>query len=174
MSGRYSYLAGATVVRVGDEMSGPALLVTGMAADGSATAGSALLAGLTVSGAVGGPLFGALLDRSARPGRLLAAALAGYALGLAAILALLRCGVSPAVAVGLAVLVGLLNPAVAGGWTSQVPRVFGDQLARGNSLDGLTFTIGSLAGPALAGVIGTLAGAPAAIIVASVSIALAL
>jgi MFS family permease len=173
VTGRYGYVLGAGIVRVGDEMAGPALLLVGVAVSGAA-AGSVLLAGLTISGVVGGPLFGALLDRSHRPGRLLAGALAGYALGLVATLALVRLGASLTVSVGMAVLTGLLNPAVAGGWTAQLPRVFGDQLVRGNSLDGLTFTAAALAGPALVGMIATFAGAPVAVVVSGVAIAVAL
>ncbi|NEB11953.1 MFS transporter, partial [Streptomyces coelicoflavus] len=67
-----SYLAGATAARAGDEMSGPALLLAGLAVTGSATGASSLLAGITVAAAVGGPVLGALLDRAVRPGRLLA------------------------------------------------------------------------------------------------------
>src|SRR5690242_11040506 len=58
------YLAGAAVARAGDEMSGPALLLLGFAVTGRPETGSGLLAGLTIAGAAGGPLFGALLDRS--------------------------------------------------------------------------------------------------------------
>ncbi|XBQ39004.1 hypothetical protein ABNG14_48800 (plasmid) [Streptomyces rapamycinicus] len=65
------YLGGAAAARAGDEMSGPALLLAGPVLTGSPSSGPALLAG-TMAARVGGPLFGVLLDRSARPGRLLA------------------------------------------------------------------------------------------------------
>src|SRR5512142_602385 len=87
--GLRGYLAGATTARAGDEMSGPALLLLGFAVTGRPGAGSGLLASVTVAGAVGGPLFGALLDRSRRPDRVLAWTLAGYALGIAAVQAAL-------------------------------------------------------------------------------------
>lgn len=89
MRGRYAlarYLAAATTARTGDEMSGPALLLAGLAATGSIETASALLTGLTMSAAAGGPVLGALLDRARRPGALLAAALACYAAGLGALL----------------------------------------------------------------------------------------
>ena len=54
------YLAGAAVARAGDEMSGPALLLLGFAVTGRPETGSGLLAGLTIAGAAGGPLFGRL------------------------------------------------------------------------------------------------------------------
>ncbi|WP_158888788.1 MFS transporter [Amycolatopsis anabasis] len=176
MRGRYQlvrYLGGAALARTGDEMSGPALLLLGLAVTGSATAASALLAGLTVSAAVGGPVFGALLDRSPRPGRLLAGALVAYAAGLAAILGGLG-HVPVAAAVAAAVLTGLLNPALTGGWTAQLPHVLGGTpLERGSALDALTFTAASLAGPALAGLAAQLLGAPVAVAAAIALVALA-
>jgi MFS family permease len=77
----WPYLGGAAASRSGDEMSGPALLLLGFAVTGRPSTGSALLAALTVAAAVGGPLFGALLDRSPRPDRVLALTLAAYAVG---------------------------------------------------------------------------------------------
>ncbi len=173
MRGRYSlavYLAGATVARTGDELSGPALLLLGVSADGSAATGSALLAGLTISAAAGGPLLGALLDRSPRPGRLLAWALLAYAGGLGAVLALVEV---PA-AIAVAVAAGLLNPALAGGWTAQLPQVRGaTPLERASTLDAMTFTAASLAGPGLAGLVAAYAGAPAAVALAITLVAAA-
>ncbi|WP_410654453.1 MFS transporter [Amycolatopsis sp. lyj-112] len=173
MRSRYrlaAYLTGATVARTGDELSGPALLLLGLSVDGSAATGSALLAGLTISAAAGGPLLGALLDRSPRPGRLLAWALLAYAGGLGAVLALVEL---PA-AIAVAVVVGLLNPALAGGWTAQLPHVRGaTPLPRASALDAMTFTAASLAGPGLAGLVAAYAGAPAAVAVAIVLVAVA-
>lgn len=145
------YLVGATLARTGDELSAPALLLLGLTA--GPHAGSALLAGLTAAAAVGGPVFGAFLDRSAAPGRLLAIALAGYAGGIAVITALF--GHLPlGLVVAGAVVTGLLNPAIAGGWTAQLPAVAGPGLPRASRLDALTFTAAALAGPGLAGLLG--------------------
>ncbi len=168
------YLAGATAARTGDEMSGPALLLVGLAVTGSASAASALLAGITVSAAVGGPVIGAVLDRAARPGRLLAAALAAYAVTL--LLILLSLGRIPLpVVVAAAVLGGLLGPALAGGWTAQLPRVAApDGLPRATALDALTYNLAGLAGPVLAGLVALLAGAPAGVVVSLTLILLAL
>ena len=164
------YLTGATVARTGDELSGPALLLLGLSVDGSAATGSALLAGLTISAAAGGPLLGALLDRSPRPGRLLAWALLAYAGGLGAVLALVEV---PA-AIAVAVVVGLLNPALAGGWTAQLPNVAGaTPLRKASTLDAMTFTAASLAGPGLAGLVAAYVGAPASVAVAIVLVAAA-
>lgn len=177
MKRRYSlrlYLAGAVVARAGDEMSGPALMLTGFALAGSTTDASSLLAGITISAAVGGPVLGTLLDRTGRPGRLLAVALVLYAAGLGTIL--LGLGRMPfAVTILIAVVTGLLGPALSGGWTAQLPRVvLGDHLPRANTLDAMTFSVASLAGPALAGGVAEAMGAPTAVVVSVVLIALAL
>ncbi|MBP8536182.1 MFS transporter [Streptomyces sp. MK37H] len=168
------YLGGAAAARTGDEMSGPALLLAGPVLTGSPSSGSALLAGIMAAAAVGGPLFGVLLDRSARPGRLLAAALALYAAGLAAIL--LGLGRVPfTLTVLLAVGAGLLGPALSGGWTSQLPRVAPlPDLPRATALDAMTFSLAALVGPALAGAVAGAAGAPAALVVSIALIGLAL
>ncbi|MGW1847510.1 MFS transporter [Streptomyces sp. NPDC001966] len=168
MESRYSlrsYLGGAAAARAGDEMSGPALMLAGFTLAGSTTDASSLLAGITISAAVGGPLLGALLDRAERPGRLLAGALGLYAAGLGAILVGL--GRLPfTVTILIAVLTGLLGPALSGGWTAQLPRVVpGDGLPRANALDAMTFSAASLAGPALAGGLAEVQGAPTAVVV---------
>ncbi|MER8032830.1 MFS transporter [Streptomyces bauhiniae] len=165
-----AYLVGAVAARVGDEMSGPALMLAGFAVTGSAAAGSALLAGVTISAVVGGPVLGLLLDRVERPGWLLAGALGLYGGGLG--LVLLGLGRVPFAAVlGLAVVVGVAGPAVAGGWTAQVPRVVsGGGLGRANALDAMTFGVASLVGPALAGGVAERVGAAGAVVVAGVLI----
>src|SRR5436190_1087398 len=157
------YLAGAAAARAGDEMSGPALLLLGFAVTGRPGTGSGLLASLTIAGAAGGPLFGALLDRSRRPDRLLAWTLVAYALGIVAVEAAAGRLPMPALA-AIALLAGLFNPAVTGGWTAQLPRVVnGRELDRGSALDALTFSAASLAGPALAAGVAAGIGARAAV-----------
>jgi MFS family permease len=168
-----SYLAGAVTARAGDEMAGLALMLAGLAATGSPTVASSLLAGATISSAVGGPVLGALLDRARRPGRLLAGALALYAVGLGLVLAAL--GRAPiGVSLALATCAGLLGPALSGGWTAQLPRVVTPgRLARASALDAMTFSAASLAGPALAGSVAALFGASQAVVVALVLVSLA-
>jgi MFS family permease len=172
--GLRGYLAGATAARAGDEMSGPALLLLGFAVTGRPAAGSGLLASLMIAGAIGGPVFGALLDRSRRPDRVLAWALGGYAAGITVVQAVLgRLPASAAVPVALAA--GLFSPAVAGGWTAQLPRVVtGRELDRGSALDALTYTAASLAGPALAAAVAAGFGARPAVLTAAVLVALAI
>ncbi len=180
MTSRYSdrrgllrYLAGASAARAGDEMSGPALLLLGFAVTGRPQTGSGLLACLTIAGAAGGPLFGALLDRSLRPDRVLAATLAAYALGMVGLQAAVGRLPMPALA-AIALLGGLFSPAVAGGWTAQLPRVVtGSELDRGSALDGLAFSAASLAGPALAAGVAAGIGARAAVLTAAGLVVLA-
>ena len=169
----WKYLGGAAVARAGDEMSGPALLLLGLAVTGRPSTGSELLASVTVAGAAGGPFFGALLDRSRRPDRVLAATLAAYALGIGVIAA--AAGRLPmTLVVVIALAAGLFNPAVAGGWTSQLPRIVtGAELARGSALDAMTYSTASLAGPALAALIAAGFGARPAVIVAAALVGLA-
>ncbi|MFG3436746.1 MFS transporter [Nonomuraea sp. NPDC047897] len=142
------YMVGAVAARTGDEMSGPALLLAGLALSGSPVLGAWLLAGLTASAAVGGPLLGALLDRARRPGRMVGWCLLGYTAGLLAVL--LGLGRLPdAALVGLAVSAGLLGPALTGGWTSQLPLVVpADRLGRANALDAISYNVAGLVGPA--------------------------
>ena len=168
------YLAGAALARTGDELSGPALLLFGLTVTGSPGAAAALLAGLTAAAAIGGPVLGARIDASADPGRTLAFALAAYSAGLAAIVvALPHLPTAPAVAV--AVVTGLFNPAVAGGWTAQLPRVLGSWTpARAHALDAMTFSVAGLLGPGLAGLLAGALGAPAGLAIASALVLAAL
>ncbi|MGA5198422.1 MFS transporter [Streptomyces exfoliatus] len=147
---------------------------TGFALAGSTVEASALLAGITISAAAGGPVLGAFLDRAGRPGTLLAGALALYAAGLGAILVGLD-RLPFAVTLLIAVSTGLLGPALSGGWSARLPDVArGDRLPRANALDAMTFGVAGLAGPALAGGVAELLGAPAAVVVSAVLIASAL
>src|SRR5690348_3686021 len=167
------YLAGAAAARAGGELSGPSLLLLGFAVTGRPETGSGLLASLTIAGAAGGPLFGALLDRSRRPDRLLAWTLVAYALGIVAVQAAAGRLPMPALA-AIALLAGLFNPAVTGGWTAQLPRVVtGRELDRGSALDALTFSAASLAGPALAAGVAAGIGARAAVLTAAGLVVLA-
>ncbi|MFB4271741.1 MFS transporter [Nonomuraea sp. GTA35] len=160
------YMAGAVMARTGDEMSGPALLVTGLAVTGSPLLASSVLAGLTVSAAVGGPLLGVLLDRARRPGRVLGWCLAGYAGGLLMVAGGMAGQVPGAVLVAVAVVTGLLGPALTGGWTAQLPLVAGPgRLARATAFDSMSYNVAGLAGPALVGVVASAGGGVMAVLV---------
>jgi MFS family permease len=174
--GLSAYLAGAAAARAGDEMSGPALLLLCFAITGRPGTGSEVLAGLTIAAAAGGPAFGAALDRSPRPDRVLAVTLAAYAVGLVAIQAALGHLPIPLVVV-VALAAGGFSPAVAGGWTAQLPRVVTEPgrpgLARASALDSMSFSAASLAGPALAALIAAALGARWAVLTAAALVALA-
>jgi MFS family permease len=177
MKSRYTalwwYLGGAAAARAGDEMSGPALLLLGFAVTGRPATGSELLASVIIAAAVGGPAFGALLDRSHRPDRVLATTLTAYALGLVAVQATVGQLPMPAVVL-IALVTGLFNPAVAGGWTAQLPRIVsGRELDRGSALDAMTYSAASLIGPALAALIAVGLGTRPAVVVAAALVALA-
>lgn len=176
MLARYNsrrYFAGATAARIGDEMSGPALLLLGLSVLGSAGQASVVYAGLTIAAALGGPFFGIVLDRAARPGRLLGGALVAYAGGLAVVSALLG-HVGLALVVAVAGVTGLLAPALTGGWTAQLANVIpAGNLARGHALDAATFNLAGLVGPALAAIVATIWGAGWALAAAIVMLVLA-
>lgn len=165
------YLIAATCSRTGDEMTAPALLLLALMATAGSTSGPLLVAALTAASAVGGPVLGALLDRSLRPYRMLAVALAGFAVLLAVTGVLL--GAAPlAVCVGAAALAGLLRPALAGGWSSRLPELLdrspagssapppGSEVPTGRAiaLDGVSFDVATLIGPALVGLLAVGAG----------------
>ncbi|OEJ96999.1 hypothetical protein J116_023670 [Streptomyces thermolilacinus SPC6] len=176
MRDRYAlawYATGAALARTGDEMAGPALLLAGLAATGSSATASALLAASTAAAAVAGPVLGALLDRSARPERLLAGALAGYATCLVAVLVCL--GRAPAaVPLVIAAVSGPLAPALSGGWTAQLPRVAAPAaLPRATALDAMTFHMAALAGPALVAGAAMSYGSGPAVLTAAALLALA-
>jgi len=155
-------------------MSGPALLLLGFAVTRAPGTGSLLLSALTLGAAVGGPAFGAMLDRNHHSERILAGSLVVYAAGLVAVGAGLGRIPLPLLTV-LAGAAGLAGPAVAGGWTSQAPRVVPrGELGRFSALDAMTFGTASLAGPALAAAAAAGFGARPAVIIAAALVALAM
>lgn len=167
------YLFGALPARLGDEMSGQAILLIGITA-GSAALGSTLLAGLTFSAAVGGPLLGAILDRSRNPGRVLALALGLYAVGIA--LVAWSLGSIPIwLSIAITLAAGFLMPSISGGWSSRLKSFIADeQMTRTSAIDAMTFNIAGLAGPALAGLIAAWFGAHWAVVVLVTLLATAL
>ncbi|WP_017557520.1 MFS transporter [Nocardiopsis baichengensis] len=152
------YLAGAGCARAGDEAAGPALLLVGLAATGSEGAAALLFAAATAGAALGGPVLGAFMDRTARPGALLATALAVYAGGLA--LAAAEIGRAPlGVVLAVAAGAGTLAPAVSSGWSSQLPRIVAPSaLARVSALDAISYSAAALLGPVLAAAVAWGAG----------------
>ena len=145
-----AYLTTATLARAASESAGPALLVVTVAVVGSAATGSYLVAAMTASAAVGGPLIGALLDRAARPRRGFAWALATMGAGLAAI-ALTIGHVPMGVLLGFAVVAGFGYPAATGAWSAQLPRLIpATSLTRAYSADAATYSVAAVVAPPLA------------------------
>lgn len=144
------YLTTATLARSGTESAGPALLIVTIAVMGSATTGSYVVASLTASAAVGGPIVGAFLDRTAAPRRGFALAMLVMAAGLAAI-ALVIGHVPIGVVIVLAVLAGFGYPAITGAWSAQLPRLAQpDALTRAYSADAATYSVAAVVAPPLA------------------------
>lgn len=147
------YFSGSTLSRVGDEMSIPALLLFGLSVWGSARTAAAAYAALTFAGAIGGPLLGLVLDRARRPGATLTACLLLYGSGLG-LLVLTGASLPPPLLLALAAVTGLFGPALAAGWSSQLPRVLPGQ-PRAFSLDVATYNVAGMVGPALAALVAT-------------------
>src|SRR3569833_757849 len=128
------YLFGALPARLGDEMSGQSILLVGIAS-GSVVLGASLLAALTLAAALGGPLLGALLDRSTYPGRTLGLSICLYALGLTVIA--LSLGHFPVWLSWLVALAaGFFMPAISDKWSSRLSTfIEGEHITRTSAID---------------------------------------
>jgi MFS family permease len=145
-----AYLTTATMSRSATEAAGPALLVVSIATIGNATTGSYIVASLTASAAIGGPVVGALIDRARSPRRGFALAMAVMAIGLAAI-ALTIGHVPVPLVMGLAVVAGLGYPALTGAWSAQLPRLVpADRLQKAYASDAATYSVAAVVAPPLA------------------------
>lgn len=117
---------------------------------GSATYGSYLVASLTASAAVAGPVVGAVIDRARRPRLGFAVAMAAMATGLAAI-ALVLGRLPLALVIIIAVVAGVGYPALTGAWSAQLPRLVPpDILARAYSSDAATYSLAAVVLPPVA------------------------
>jgi MFS family permease len=153
------YAAGATLVRTADEGARVALALLALDRTGSAGLGGLLIAVLLVPHVLAAPVVGLLVDRSRRPGPLIAAAAAGFGGSLAfAGLALGRVPAGVVIAVLLAG--GCCGPALTGALSSRLDGLVpAGRLPRAFGIDSLTYNTAGIAGPALAAV---LAGATSA------------
>ena len=145
-----AYLATATLARSATESAGPALLVVAIATLGDPTTASYIVASLTASAAVGGPIVGALLDRATAPRRAFALAMATMAIGLA-LIALLISRVPVPVVMALAVFTGFGYPAITGAWSAQLPRLVPQgALTHAYSADAATYSVAAVVAPPVA------------------------
>lgn len=144
------YLGTATLARSATESAGPALLLVAISTLGNATTGSYLVASLTASAAVGGPVVGALLDRTTRPRRGFALAMGIMAAGLIAVIVTIG-RVPVPVVMAMAVIAGFGYPAITGAWSAQLPRLVPvAALTRAYAADAATYSVAAVAAPPLA------------------------
>lgn len=147
-----AYAAVGSMARAANAGLPTAIILGVLAASGSASEGSLIVASVTAVAGIIGPLVGALMDRAVHPRR-------GYAL---AILALAVCSIALAVGVGswplgvlmlIAAVAGLFHPMLTGAWSAQLRRVVPDVApARAYAVDVSTYNVGDIVGPAIVGV----------------------
>ena len=155
--------AAATLARVANEMLAVALLLYVIARTGDEALGGFVVAAVTLPSLVSGPLLGGLLDRLARPSRLLALDQAVMAVALCAIVALLEAGPGWAV-LAPAVVAGITFPLSTAGFTTLLPSfVRSELLVTANAVEGSSYSTALVAGPALASVIALGAGPEVAV-----------
>lgn len=153
-----AYLTLATLARCGTESTGPATLIVAISTVASASSGSYVVASLTGAAAIGGPVLGAVIDRSPRPRRIFAGAIGLLAAGLIAIDVLL--GHLPLLLIMvIAVIAGFGYPALTGAWTAQLPRmVEPSRLRHALSFDATTYSIAAVAAPPVASALVVVSG----------------
>jgi MFS family permease len=145
-----AYLTLATLARSATESTGPATLIVAISTIASAASGSYVVASLTGAAAIGGPVLGAVIDRSMHPRRVFAFAITLLAVGLVAIDVTL--GHLPLLVVMVIALVaGFGYPALTGAWTAQLPRLIEpSRLRHALSFDATTYSIAAVVAPPVA------------------------
>lgn len=169
-----AYLVTGTLSRSATESAGPALLVGTIATIGNPTTASYVVASLTASAAVAGPIVGAAIDRARSPRLGFASSMAIMASGLA-VVALLLGHVPIGVVMAVAVLAGVGYPSLTGAWSAQIPRLVpSDALNRAYAADAATYSVAAVAAPPIAtSLVGLAATAPIWLAVAVLAIAMA-
>ena len=147
-----AYAAVGSMARAANAGLPTAVILGVLAAGGSASEGSLIVAAVTAVAGIVGPLVGALMDRAVHPRR-------GYAL---AIISLAACSAALAVGVGswplgvlmlIAGVAGLFHPMLTGAWSAQLRRVVPDVApARAYAVDVGTYNVGDIVGPAIVGI----------------------
>jgi MFS family permease len=158
------FLTAATVARLADEMFAVGVVLLVLDRTGSPSLAGATVAAATLPGMLSAPVIGAWLDRTGRRSliykidRLL---LAAVLLGILA-----AAGNAPNFVVPLlAFITGLTLPVTFAGFTSMLPLIVEEEsLPSANAVESASLNMALIGGPALAGVIAGLAGAPAAIV----------
>ena len=151
-TGLLPYALTAAVTRCATEAAGPALLLAAIAAGRGPETAAFLLAALTASAAITGPLVGSVLDSSRTPVRVFLAAMGLLAASFLLLGGLIVSGPLPLV-FAVAVVGGLGQPALTGGWSAQVSRIVQPERQHtAYAIDGATYNLGALLGPAIAAV----------------------
>lgn len=152
-------MAGAVLVRLADEGARVVLVLFALERAGSAALGGLLVASLLIPHVVAAPLVGLVTGRASRPALATAGGALLFALSLVATAAFV--GALPTgVIVAVLVIGGSCGPALTGGLSSQLPElVDAAVLPRAFGLDSFTYNISGIAGPAVAALVASLAGA---------------
>jgi MFS family permease len=147
-----AYAAVGSLARAANAGLPTAIILGVLAAGGSPSEGSLIVAAVAGIAGIVGPLVGALIDRAIHPRR-------GYAV---AILSLGACSVALAFGVdswplGVLMLIagvaGLFHPMLTGAWSAQLRRVVPDVApARAYAVDTATYNLGDILGPAIVGI----------------------
>lgn len=147
-----AYYTAATLARLGDEMIATALTVYLLTRGTDAALTGLTLAAYALPSMVTGPLLGSWLDGT--PYRRAVLAANQFALAVAMIGIVVTPGWA---APPLAALAGLALPMTSAGFSAMVPGLAGpDRLTRANSLDSMSYSAASMAGPAAAGLLAKL------------------
>ncbi len=159
------YLLVAVLARLPDEGARVALVLLALERTGSGALGGELVGALLIPHVLAAPVIGTLADRTRHRRALHGGALAGFCA------ALVGCGLAtgrvPApLVLLLAAAGGCLAPMITGGLSSLLADLLPpDRLARGYALDAASYNVAGIAGPAVAGVLAALAGAPLTMVV---------
>lgn len=156
-------LGAGTLARLPSEGLALAVVLAVVDRGGSTAFAGVLLALTTLPQIVTGPGGGAWLDRSDRPGRAVAAAVA---LAGAAVLVLAATGAGGAPAVGAALVLACTDPVLTGGLSATFTR-WAEAAAvpthTASAWDGVAYNIAGVAGPLLVTVVAATAGPAAAL-----------
>jgi MFS family permease len=162
-----SYASAAVLVRTADEGGRVALILLALDRLNSTGSTGLLVAALMIPHVVAAPVIGVLTDRARRPALTVAALTLGFGAALATT-ALTLGHVPLAVSLIVLLLGGSCGPALTGGLSSQLARLATpESLPRVFGLDGLTYNIAGIAGPALVALLASLVNSTAACLLAA-------
>ncbi|HEX4733342.1 MAG TPA: MFS transporter [Thermoleophilaceae bacterium] len=159
------FLTAATVARLADEMFAVGVVLLVLDRTDSPSLAGATVAAATLPGMLSGPVIGAWLDRTGRRSLIYKIDRLLLATVLVAILA--AAGHAPNFVVPLlAFVTGITLPVTMTGFTSMIPLIVEQEiLPSANAVEASSLNVALIGGPALAGVIAGVAGAPTAIVV---------